>query len=143
MLRRIIRRLIKGPKVQVEPPVARPPVEPEPEPDPPPEVEMDTEVLKGWIADEVTFTLLDIRESHELRFGYAEDALRIRMNDIPNRIKELPEKTTRLVVYCAAGSRSYGVAHWLREQGWDDAWSLESGFHGVAEAGLPVTKPES
>lgn len=143
MLRRIIRRLINGPKTTVEPPPVRPPVAPEPEPDPPPEVEIDTEALKSWMANETAFTLLDIRESHELRFGYAEDALLIRMNDIPNRMDALPEKTTRLVVYCAAGSRSYGVAHWLREQGWEDTWSLESGFHGVSEAGLPVTKPES
>ena len=142
MLRRIIRRLVKGPKPNVEPPVVRRPIEPEPEPDPPPEVEIDTEALKTWVADDTAFTLLDIRESNELRFGYAADALLIRMNDIPNRVEELPDKATRLVVYCAAGSRSYGVAHWLREQGWEDAWSLESGFHGVSEAGLPVTKPE-
>ena len=141
MLRRMIRRLVKGPTPRVETPVVRPPAAPEPEPDPPPEVEIDTDQLKAWIADETAFTLLDIRESHELRFGHAEDALLLRMNDIPNRLEELPDRATRLVVYCAAGSRSYGVAHWLREQGWEDAWSLESGFHGVAEAGLPVTKP--
>ena len=144
MLRRIIRRLRR--KSQ---PVAPPPVQHRPEPVaeeeeevPLPEVEIDTEQLKAWLADGVAFTLLDIRESHELRFGYAEEALLLRMNDIPNRLEELPDASTRLVIYCAAGSRSFGVAHWLREQGWADSWSLESGFAGVCEAGIKLADPD-
>jgi rhodanese-related sulfurtransferase len=46
------------------------------------------------------------------------------------------------VVYCAAGMRSYGVTHWLREQGWTDAWSLSSGLHGAVEAGFEIVRPE-
>ena len=105
-------------------------------------VEIDTEQLKGWLTTEESFTLVDIREPHELRSGHAKSALLLRMNDIPNRIDELPSKDTRLVIYCAAGSRSFGVAHWLREQGWTDSWSLESGFYGVTEAGMDVIRPD-
>ncbi len=154
MLRRIIRRL----RTQVRRPASNtatatttttvsttPPREPDPvvdeEEEPLVNVEMDTEQLKDWLSADEAFTLVDIREPHELRLGYAADALLLRMNDIPNRLDELPSKTTRLVIYCAAGSRSFGVAHWLREQGWDDSWSLESGFHGVIEAGMDVARP--
>jgi len=68
-------------------------------------------------------------------------ALLLRMNDIPNRLSELPSTDTRLIIYCAAGVRSFGVTHWLREQGWTDAWSLTSGFPGALEAGCEMERP--
>ncbi len=148
MLRRIIRRLRRrsqsatsGARSSTTTPVYEPAVEPDEETEPEIDVEIDTEGLKAWIAAEEVFTLVDIREAHELRLGYAETALLLRMNDIPNRLDELPTKDTRLVIYCAAGSRSFSVAHWLREQGWEDSWSLESGFYGVTEAGFKVARP--
>ena len=150
MLRRIIHRLRKRvrdtPSTSAPtPPTAAQPYTPEPvvdeEPEPLVEVEIDTEQLKAWIAADEAFTLLDIREPHELRLGHAACALLLRMNDIPNQLEALPSKDTRLVIYCAAGSRSFGVAHWLREQGWEDSWSLESGFYGVTEAGFEVARP--
>ena len=45
-------------------------------------VEMDTAQLKEWIAAGKPFTLVDIREPHELRLGHAARALLLRMNDI-------------------------------------------------------------
>ena len=144
MFRRIIRRLRKRTEPTVVSPVepAPAPVElPEEEPEPP-DIEVDTEQMKAWISEEQDFVLIDIREPHELQSGYADGALLLRMNDIPNRLDELPPSSTRLVVYCAAGMRSYGVTHWLREQGWTDAWSLTSGFHGTVEAGFEIVRPE-
>ena len=149
MLSRIIRRLIRRGSTptptSTAPTSAAPPVS-APERDDEPEelvdVEVNTEGLKGWVSSGEPFTLVDIREPHELRLGFARDALLLRMNDIPNRLDELPSKETRLVIYCAAGSRSFSVAHWLREQGWEDTWSLESGFYGVSEAGFEVARPD-
>ncbi len=143
MLRRIIRRLRRKPEPMPTPVVrhAEPVVEEEEE-EPLPDVEIDTDQLKAWLAEGVAFTLVDIRESHEIRFGHAEEALLLRMNDIPNRLEDLPDAAERLVIYCAAGSRSFGVAHWLREQGWEDAWSLVSGYAGVVEAGMKVVQPQ-
>ena len=147
MVRRILRRVIRGKSEAVRsPPVAvAPPPNPEPAPVDEPEepmVEIETEQLREWLGDGEPLVLLDIREAHELRSGFAEGALRIRMNDVPQSVDELPEKSARLVVYCAAGARSFGVTHWLREQGWTDAWSLVSGFSGTVDAGVPVAKPE-
>jgi rhodanese-related sulfurtransferase len=147
MIRRILRRLRKqgsrdvvAPSVEERRPV--PLEESEIDEEPEPDIEVDTPQFKAWLEDDQEVIVVDIRESHELRLGYADGALLIRMNDIPNRLDELPEKNTRLVVYCAAGMRSFGVTHWLREQGWSDAWSLTSGFPGAVEAGMTVTRPE-
>ena len=141
MFRRVIRRLRRHrstvhaqPVVSPAVPATETPLEPEPEP----EVEVDTAQLRGWRLDKQRLVLVDIREPHELHQGVAEGALLLRMNDIPERLQELPAKSTRLVIYCAAGVRSYGVTHWLREQGWTDAWSLTSGFAGAVDAGFSV-----
>ena len=149
MLRRIIRRLRRSPPQSERAPdppeqktVRTEPAEPEPEPEPEPEIEVDTDELREWLASDTGALLVDIREPHELRSGYAEGALLLRMNDIPQRLDELPDRSVRLVVYCAAGARSYGVTHWLREQGWEDAWSLSSGFSGAIEAGVGVVRPD-
>ena len=145
MFRRIIRRLLQPSDTAA---VSTPAVERQPEPPqepeaPEPDLEIDTEQLIAWLKDNPDLVLIDIREPHELQHGYAEGALLLRMNDIPNRLDALPPQETRLVIYCAAGSRSYGVTHWLREQGWTDTWSLTSGFSGAVKAGRAVIRPET
>jgi len=76
MFRRIIRRLRKSPAaVQVSPVVAPPADDPDPDLEPPPDVEVDTEQLVAWLAEEQDLVLVDIREPHELQHGHAEGAL--------------------------------------------------------------------
>jgi rhodanese-related sulfurtransferase len=52
-----------------------------------------------------------------------------------------PEK--RIVVHCAAGSRSALAADVLREMGFPNVAHLEPGFNGWAAAGLPVEGAEA
>jgi hypothetical protein len=89
-------------------------------------LEVQSEQLAAWLADNEPLTLLDVREPYECASGHATDALLIPMNSIPDQLDTLPK--TRLVVYCAHGVRSYSVAHWLREQGLTQAFSLAGGF---------------
>jgi rhodanese-related sulfurtransferase len=84
--------------------------------------------------------LLDIREPHELRQGHAVGAWLLPMNSVPQRLTELPRDKT-LAVYCAAGVRSYGVSHWLREQGFVDTWSVPGGLGALAHEGVETTFP--
>ncbi len=100
-----------------------------------PDVEVDDETLATWLADDEETVLLDIREPMETRGGIVKGALVIPMNSVPSRLEELPAPNTRLLVYCAAGVRSFGVTHWLREQGWSNSWSVTSGFGGVLQSG--------
>ena len=107
----------------------------EPEPEEMPDVELNDETLAQWLSDSEETVLLDIREPMETRSGIVKGALVVPMNTVPQNLELLPEKNTRLLVYCAAGVRSFGVTHWLREQGWENAWSVTSGFSGVIAAG--------
>lgn len=70
--------------------------------------------------------LLDCREHYERAQAYIPDSLHIPMNSIPLRLSEL-DRERDIVVYCAHGNRSYGVAGWLNQQGYT-ARSLKGGI---------------
>ncbi|MSQ02123.1 MAG: rhodanese-like domain-containing protein [Myxococcales bacterium] len=84
--------------------------------------------------------LLDIREPGELAGGVAVGALCIPMDMVPHQLQRLP-RDRAITVYCAAGARSWGVAHWLREQGYAGAVSLSSGIGGVGAVSVPAGGP--
>jgi rhodanese-related sulfurtransferase len=96
--------------------------------------------LKGWVENGAEPIFLDIREPAELSSGIVEGAFLIPMNQIPDRVDELP-RDQKLIVYCAAGVRSFGVTHWLREQGFEDTWSLIGGAGAWFYAGFDPHRP--
>ena len=110
---------------------------PQVEPFEEPEVDLHPKQFITWQAEGRELHLLDIRETHELSGGYPLGAQLIPMNELPQRLTELP-RDIPIVVVCAAGVRSYSVAVWLREQGFGDAWSLETGVGGLFSLGHPV-----
>lgn len=143
-LRKLARRIVGGaPTIPSAPPTGRlrptrgqhaPPFE---EVESGPEVEVEAALVQRWFAEEGRRpVLVDIREEHEIFSGFATGALLIPMNQIPHRLAELP-RDRDLVIYCAAGARSYGVAHYLREQGFPTAWSLAEGLGAWLETGAP------
>jgi rhodanese-related sulfurtransferase len=62
------------------------------------------------------------------------------MNSVPGRLDALPQDKV-IVLYCAAGVRSFGVAHYLREQGYPEAWSLVGGIGAWLETGAAWERP--
>ena len=91
--------------------------------------------------------LLDIREPGELASGVAVGAMLLPMDLVPHHLDRLP-RDRPITVYCAAGARSWGVAHWLREQGFPGAVSLVGGLTAVPGpralpegAGRTITAP--
>ncbi len=71
--------------------------------------------------------VLDIRELEELAGGMVAGAVHIPMNDIPERLAELPA-VGPIVVYCEHGMRSQMVAEWMAGQDFADVRSLTGGF---------------
>lgn len=114
------------------------PAEPEPEP---PDVEVEAEAVAAWVSEGKDVLLVDIREPHEVRQGFAEGALLLPMNEVPHTLAALPTDRV-LVIYCAAGVRSHGVSHWLREQGYTEAWSLVGGLGAWLATGAPWQQPQ-
>jgi rhodanese-related sulfurtransferase len=106
-----------------------------------PQLELDGPGLRAWVDAGKAPLLLDVRELGELESGYAAESFLMPMNEVPSRLAELP-KDRPIIVMCAAGVRSFGVAHYLREQGLHDAWSLAGGVGAwLHEGGQHVVPP--
>jgi rhodanese-related sulfurtransferase len=101
------------------------PTSSEPEETAPPEERTPAQVQAALAGSQPPF-LLDVRERFEWEQVRIPAARHIPMNDVPDRLGELP-RDRPIVVFCAHGSRSYGVAHYLREQGFA-ADNLEGGI---------------
>jgi rhodanese-related sulfurtransferase len=79
------------------------------------------------------FVFLDVREHEELVLASIEGATHIPLGEIPSQLPTLdPEK--EYVIFCHHGVRSQNVAHFLKQQDFDnvknmrggiDAWSMQ------------------
>ena len=109
---------------------------PEPKPDNfvIPEINAPTLMAEG--VNGVDPVLLDCRETWERRQVRIPDSLHIPMNDVPGRIDNLA-KDTPIVVVCAHGNRSLGVAGYLIQHGYQ-ALSLRGGVAAWRAAGGAV-----
>lgn len=72
------------------------------------------------------FLLLDVRETYELGRGILPGARVIPLSQLEQRWSEL-SRETRIVCYCEHGVRSFHVAAFLQQQGFE-AVSLVGGF---------------
>jgi rhodanese-related sulfurtransferase len=106
---------------------------------------MEVHALRQALAAGDSLLVLDVREHYEwaqvhLPFEGA-DALPVRhipMNSVPDQLHDLPADRT-IVVMCAHGNRSYGVTHWLNEQGLH-ASNLTGGITRWAQMGGPTER---
>jgi rhodanese-related sulfurtransferase len=119
-------------------PLRQPPLPMTPEPDPDDLVvpEMTPEQVQQVLSGAEPPVLLDVREPYEWTQVHIAQARHIPMNRIPDQLADLP-KDRMVVVFCAHGSRSFGVAHFLREQGYD-AYNMTGGITQWHIAGGPV-----
>lgn len=73
------------------------------------------------------FTLLDVRELHEIQTASLPGALHMPMRDVPARAAELP-RSQPVVVMCHHGGRSERVTAFLNMQGFEHAVNLDGGI---------------
>lgn len=89
----------------------------------------------------VPFVLIDVREDMEWARGHAEGAVHLGRGILERDIeKSIPDKETEIVLYCGGGFRSVLAAESLGKLGYKHVTSMDGGFRGWLEAGMPVTK---
>ena len=94
--------------------------------------------LKG--ADD-KFTLIDVREDSEWQAGRVPGAIHISRGVLEFQIDaKVPQKDSRVVLYCRSGSRSALAADTLQKLGYTKVYSLAGGFAAYQKAGLPTEK---
>ena len=83
--------------------------------------------------------LVDVREDNEWAAGHAAGAVHLGKGIVERDIEaKVPDKDTRLVLYCGGGYRSALAADNLQKMGYTDVISLDGGWKAWQRAGLPV-----
>jgi rhodanese-related sulfurtransferase len=85
------------------------------------------------------FLLVDVREDNEWAAGHLPRAVHIGKGVIERDIEvKVPDPETALVLYCGGGFRSALAAYNLQKMGYANVISMDGGFRGWTDAGLPV-----
>ncbi len=71
--------------------------------------------------------LLDVRTVKEFEAGHIEGAVNIPVDEIRNRLNEIPAGK-RIDIYCEAGLRGYLASRILRQNGFNEVFNLSGGY---------------
>jgi rhodanese-related sulfurtransferase len=86
--------------------------------------------------------LIDVRRKDEYDAGKIADAINIPVDEIRNRLGEIP-KDKNIFIYCEAGLRGYLAQRILRQNGFNNVMNLSGGYHtwkiSTDELNLPDT----
>jgi rhodanese-related sulfurtransferase len=104
--------------------------------------EMTAREVYDLVAGDGAPVLLDVRGTDEWELERIEEAIHIPRGRLEREIEaKLPEKSSQVVVYCAAGIRSLLAAETLKEMGYQHVISMDGGFESWSDAGLPALRP--
>lgn len=85
--------------------------------------------------------LVDTREDAEWARGHIPGAIHLGKGIIERDVeKTIPDKDTRIVLYCGGGFRSALAADNLQKMGYRNVISMDGGWRGWTEAGFPIIK---
>jgi len=101
--------------------------------------ETDVARVRDRIEKGDAFVLVDVREESEYAAGHLPGAVHLGKGVIERDIeKTFPDLDAELVLYCGGGFRSALAADNLMKMGYRDVWSMDGGFRGWKEVGLPI-----
>lgn len=87
------------------------------------------------------FVLVDVREDNEWEKGHLPGAVHLSKGIIERDIEQaVPNPGAKLVLYCGGGFRSALVADNLQKMGYTNVESMDGGWRGWLDAGLPTVK---
>ena len=87
------------------------------------------------------FVLVDTREDSEWARGHIPGAIHLGKGVIERDIeKTVPDKNAMIVLYCGGGFRSALAADNLQKMGYQSVISMDGGWRGWTEAGLPTAR---
>ena len=103
--------------------------------------QIDIEEYQRMVASGDPHLLVDIREDNEWMEGHVAGAVHLGKGIIERDIEtRVPERNTKLVLYCGGGFRSALAADALQKMGYTNAISLDGGWRALQASGLPLEK---
>jgi molybdopterin/thiamine biosynthesis adenylyltransferase/rhodanese-related sulfurtransferase len=104
--------------------------------------EVSLDDLKRRIDAREPYTLLDVREKEEFRAGFIPGAISIPRGFLEIQVEgRLPDKSAKIVAYCAGGTRSALAAKTLAELGYTNVETANPGFVRWKDLGFPMETP--
>ena len=101
--------------------------------------EIDVPQYETLVKNNEPHLLVDVREESEYAAGHVKGALHLSKGVIERDIEtKVPDKATKLILYCGGGFRSALVADNLRKMGYENPVSLDGGWRALKESGLPL-----
>lgn len=86
-----------------------------------------------------SFYLVDVREDSEWNAGHAAESIHLGKGIIERDIeKTIPDRQSKIVLYCGGGFRSALAADALQSMGYTNVFSLDGGWRAWKEAGMPI-----
>ncbi|PLS04745.1 CoA-disulfide reductase [Neobacillus cucumis] len=100
-------------------------------------IEGELEMVQWYEIDKIVADgglLIDVREPMEREFGFVEGSINIPLNDLRNRVEELPKDQT-IYISCQVGLRGYVASRILKNNGYrvknvDGGWKTYSSVFG-------------
>jgi rhodanese-related sulfurtransferase len=86
---------------------------------------------------------VDVREESEWAKGHLPGAEHLGKGIIERDVEQkVPDTGAEIVLYCGGGFRSALAAENLQKMGYTNVWSMDGGYRGWTEAGLPMEGKE-
>src|SRR5216684_1161560 len=87
------------------------------------------------------FILVDVREDNEWAKGHLPGAVHLGKGIIERDIEQrVPDTNAKVILYCGGGFRSALVADNLQKMGYTNVESMDGGWKGWLDAGLPIAR---
>ena len=104
--------------------------------------EVSLDDLKRRLDAKENITLLDVREKEEYRAGFIPGAISIPRGFLEIQVEgRLPDKSAKIIAYCAGGTRSALAAKSLAELGYTNVETANPGFVRWKDLGYPMETP--
>jgi molybdopterin/thiamine biosynthesis adenylyltransferase/rhodanese-related sulfurtransferase len=104
--------------------------------------EVSLDEVKRRLDAKEPYTFLDVREKEEYRAGYIPGAISIPRGFLEIQVEgRIPDKNTKIVAYCAGGTRSALAAKTLAELGYTQVETANPGFVRWKDLGYPMETP--
>jgi rhodanese-related sulfurtransferase len=87
------------------------------------------------------FVLVDVREDAEWAMGHLPNAVHLGKGVIERDIEQrVPDTAAKVILYCGGGFRSALAADNLQKMGYTNVESMDGGWKGWLDAGLPTAR---
>ena len=101
--------------------------------------ELTVDDVKAKLDRGEKFHLVDVREDSEWAAGHLPGAVHLGKGVIERDIEaKIPDPNAEIVLYCGGGFRSALAAENLQKMGYKNVISMNGGFRGWKDAGLPI-----